>query len=194
VRSVSHGQNKESFLEKILWFWRLKKISKHLPTNPIIADLGCGFNCLALQKLTPKIHTGVGVDLKVASFKNGKIQSVEANLNKNLPLKNNFFDVVITLAVIEHLNNPLNFCREIYRILKPGGCVILTTPTPRAKPILEFLAFKLKIISAREIADHKNYFSPKDIIQLFQKVGFTKKNMRVKTFQLGCNLFFTAKK
>ncbi len=47
------------------------------------------------------------------------------------PLTNvpdNYFDFVITFQVIEHIKDHKTFVREIFRILKPGGKVILTTP------------------------------------------------------------------
>lgn len=40
----------------------------------------------------------------------------------------NYFDVVVTFQVIEHIKNDSFFVSEIYRILKPGGKLILTTP------------------------------------------------------------------
>lgn len=38
------------------------------------------------------------------------------------------FDVVVTFQVIEHIEDDKNFVKEIYRVLKPGGKLVLTTP------------------------------------------------------------------
>lgn len=40
----------------------------------------------------------------------------------------NHFDFVITFQVLEHIEDDVFFLREIYRILKPGGKLILSTP------------------------------------------------------------------
>ncbi|HOV10731.1 MAG TPA: methyltransferase domain-containing protein [Bacteroidales bacterium] len=42
--------------------------------------------------------------------------------------EDNYFDIVVTFQVIEHIKNDSFFVSEIYRILKPGGKLILTTP------------------------------------------------------------------
>jgi SAM-dependent methyltransferase len=39
------------------------------------------------------------------------------------------FDIVITLDVMEHVNEPSSVIREIYRTLRPSGAYIFTTPT-----------------------------------------------------------------
>ncbi|WP_075341179.1 class I SAM-dependent methyltransferase [Tenacibaculum agarivorans] len=47
------------------------------------------------------------------------------------PLKNipdNYFDTIIAFQVIEHIKNDNLFLDEIYRVLKPGGKVYITTP------------------------------------------------------------------
>jgi SAM-dependent methyltransferase len=44
------------------------------------------------------------------------------------PFADDSFDVVITFQVIEHIQDDVQFLKEIHRVLKPGGLVIITTP------------------------------------------------------------------
>ena len=76
---------------------------------------------------------------------------------------------------------------EFRRILKDDGRILLTTPTPASRPLLEFLAFKLKIISGPEIADHKHYYSRADIGGIAARHGLACETYR--TFQFGLNSF-----
>lgn len=45
-----------------------------------------------------------------------------------LPYADGAFDVVCSLEVVEHVEDQFEFCREIMRVLKPGGVAILSTP------------------------------------------------------------------
>jgi len=56
------------------------------------------------------------------------INTKAANLNELWPLPSDAFDVAVALEVIEHLENPRHFFREIIRITKCGGLVIVSTP------------------------------------------------------------------
>ncbi len=46
----------------------------------------------------------------------------------NLPLADNSVDAIICIAVLEHVENPIKACEEIYRVLKPGGFVYIFVP------------------------------------------------------------------
>lgn len=50
------------------------------------------------------------------------------DINKGLPLKKNSVDIIIAGELIEHLDNPFKFIREVYRVLKKNGTLILSTP------------------------------------------------------------------
>ncbi len=45
-----------------------------------------------------------------------------------LPLADNSVDAIICIAVLEHVENPIKACEEIYRVLKPGGYVFIYVP------------------------------------------------------------------
>jgi hypothetical protein len=49
------------------------------------------------------------------------------NRFKTLPFRSNVFEAVISQAVFEHLADPFKAAREIYRVLKPGGQVLIDT-------------------------------------------------------------------
>lgn len=54
-------------------------------------------------------------------------QRVDLN-HETLPYSDNFFDVVTCIEVVEHLENPRDLMREIHRVLKTKGNLILSTP------------------------------------------------------------------
>jgi hypothetical protein len=49
------------------------------------------------------------------------------NRFKTLPFRSNVFDAVISQAVLEHVSDPWQTAQEVYRVLKPGGQVLIDT-------------------------------------------------------------------
>lgn len=80
-----------------------------------IIDIGCGEN---------KIPNALGLDIDKSSN-----PDILHDLNVYpYPIKDNECDKIYAKHVIEHLNNPVDFMREICRILKPGGTAFIETP------------------------------------------------------------------
>jgi len=182
---------KEEFLEPYLRKMRINKIRRYIPKNCILCDIGCGFNAKFLHEIAPFIREGIGIDKKVNDMKLDKTKLIKMELDKDLLLPSESVDCITLLAVLEHLEYPNRILKECHRILKPGGNLILTTPTPFSRPILEFLSFKLNVVSPIEIADHKNYFNSIQLTNILKKeCGF--ENVIAKTFQFGLNNFVVA--
>lgn len=47
---------------------------------------------------------------------------------QQLPFKTEIFDTIISIDVLEHVPNPKKFVSEMFRVIKPGGMIILSTP------------------------------------------------------------------
>ncbi len=172
--------------DKFLTFYRYSRVFQTLENYSHIKtvyDLGCGSGNL-VNALIEKGFDAYGIDVKSGP------RIISSDLNKALPLATESVDLITSLANIEHLHEPLLNLKEIYRVLRKNGMLILTTPSTAAKPVLEFMAFKLKIIIPDEILDHKLYFSKKMLQSYLQLAGFTQ--FQVKRFQLGMNLHVVA--
>ena len=113
----------------------------------------------------------VGVDFKVPIVATPKLTTVTATLTEELPFPDATFDVVTLLAVLEHLSYPRATIREVFRVLKPGGQVVLTVPSLVAKSILEIRAYKISMVSETEVRDHKCYYDGKLLETLFAGSG-----------------------
>jgi ubiquinone/menaquinone biosynthesis C-methylase UbiE len=192
-RIKAHNEEKEPILESILSNWRYRKIIKHITNGSKVLDIGCGYNADFLKKIQNKNCECVGLDISVnKEIKSTSINLVEHDLNKKLPFNDDIFDVVTSLANLEHLISPEAVLSEIYRVLKPGGTLLLTTPSVYAGPVLEFMSFKLHLISENEIKDHKNYFNKDILVNLCKKVGFL--YVKHRYFQFFMNNFVIAGK
>ena len=171
---------------------RFGKIIKHIPANSRILDVGCGYSGKLLYKIKDKISAGFGIDISVShEHRSDKITLMKHDLAFPLPFENNSFDAVTSLANLEHLESPQKSLAEIYRVLKPGGVLIMTTPSIYGKPVLELLAF-IGLVSRQEINDHKNYFDKRILLKYCHKIGFS--SCKHRYFQFGMNNFLIAKK
>ena len=59
-------------------------------------------------------------------YRNGRC--VQININNPLPLKDEVMDCVVCVEGIEHAENPVFVIREMARVLRPGGHIVITTP------------------------------------------------------------------
>lgn len=194
-RFTNDEKNHFNFLDKLIREQRLKQIIPYLPkrNNLLWCDIGCGEDVHLLRRFQERIKKGVGIDPLVNSYTFDNITFIKKKIKDKIPLDSGQFNVVTLMAFLEHLEYPEIILKEAWRILKKDGVLILTTPNPKAKKILEFLA-SLKIISEREIKDHKNYFSPDNLKTILENVGFRSNNIILKKFQFGLNTLVSAKK
>lgn len=186
-RNTSHFQFNEPFLENILRFLRYKQAEKHIRNGDSVLDIGCGYEGYFLHKIKDKISKGVGYDAGVKKSVSKKITLKEGFIKKIIPENSGSFDCVTALAFIEHVENPEKLIKDAYRVLKPNGKLILTTPHKKFKSILELLS-SLGLISKEEISDHKIYFINETLNILLKKSGFNKKNIITQNFEMGMNI------
>lgn len=182
----------EPFLEPVLRKLRLRRVLPYIRKHKgcRLLDIGCGWDARFLKSVEPYILSGIGIDFKAPDLNEGKIRAQRHNLECSLPFADASFDVVTMLAVLEHLTHPAEILEDICRVLTPSGCVILTVPSKAAKPVLEFLAFKLGVVSRAEIADHKTYYDYQSLVRLMKTTGFSIEFHEY--FQLGMNNFCLA--
>lgn len=182
--------NDFNLLDKFIRHLRISKILPYLKKEDIVCDLGCGDGS-SLRFLSSRIKEGYGLDKNIRESKENNLYFLSQDITSPLPFEDNKFDIILSLAVLEHLDSFGSLIKEAKRVLKNNGLFILTTPTPASKTLLEFLAFKLKIISEKEIRDHKHYYTKEELINLF-KDNF--QILKIKTFSFKFNTLIVLKK
>ncbi len=181
-------------LDRFISYWRLKKIQKYIKHGVRVCDLGCGDGDL-LRKLNKNLNlnNSIGVDAFSEPKNIDNIKFVKGDII-DLPIDDEGVDIVLMLAVIEHVDTDKArlILSEAQRVLKPKARLLLTTPTPLAKPVLEFMAYKLRIISKEEIEEHQHYYNKKELTKILTDMGF--KKVEAKHFQLFMNAFYVFEK
>ncbi len=94
----------------------------------VVVDVGCGAGRLrAALGYRPSRYVGVDA-VRYDEFPAGA-EFLRADLDRDdVPLDDNAADVAIALETIEHLENPRRLMRELTRIARPGGTILVSTP------------------------------------------------------------------
>jgi SAM-dependent methyltransferase len=94
-----------------------------------VLDVGCGTGAL-LDQLQSRSTELWGLDASQEALKfcalRGHKNLLRADATR-IPFRENYFDVITAIGLIEHLNDDLVFLHEIKRILKPNGILVLLT-------------------------------------------------------------------
>jgi SAM-dependent methyltransferase len=98
--------------------------------RPRILDVGCGTgaNLLMLSKFGDAEGVDVSEDALAFCRERG-LENVKLGAAEQLPYEDGTFDLVTALDVVEHLDDDLAGLREMRRVLRPGGRVLLFVPT-----------------------------------------------------------------
>ncbi|MBK7643286.1 MAG: class I SAM-dependent methyltransferase [Planctomycetes bacterium] len=100
-----------------------------------VADVGAGRGALSYRLAeflrTKQLDPGEHVfpcDLIPASFEVETLECRQTGANGRLPFDDASFEATVSVEVIEHVEDQFAFLRELVRITKPGGLILVTTP------------------------------------------------------------------
>jgi 2-polyprenyl-3-methyl-5-hydroxy-6-metoxy-1,4-benzoquinol methylase len=108
-----------------------------------VLDYGAGVGNLTRRLFRMGVfHEVIAADLLPAPTDLKVSEWLQQDLNEPISGYEGYFDVVIASEVIEHLENPRFTARELYRLCRSGGHVIITTPNNES--ILSLLALAIR--------------------------------------------------
>lgn len=142
---------------------RLRMILESLNPGGITIDMGAtgqGHTVGELHSFLKSNYKGrvIGVDFE------GRPE-VKADLNKDFPFKNGYADNVVAGAIIEYMEVPLHFLKESFRVLKPGGRLVITTPNSLG--LRQFLPS-----DKEQTGGHYHIWRPEQLRRLVERAGF----------------------
>ncbi len=184
-------------LEPFLAYLRARK-ANHLIRNELrsgrILDIGCGSYPYFLS------HTyfveKFAIDQVISPvYENIHWHTLNLNAVPELPFDDQFFNVVTMLAVAEHLNpeSLVLLFKDIHRVLRPDGLLILTTPASRSDYVLHWMAL-VRLVSKEEIQEHTYAYTLPLLGWYFGAAGFSMNKIRFGYFEMGLNLWGSAER
>lgn len=135
-----------------------------------LLDLGCGQGDLLAAAQEMRLFEAVGIDLSPRRVQYARDRGLEVYLGTldscDLPAES--FDVVVMWHVLEYIPQPRHLLEQIYRLLRPGGHLVVATPNllhPR-------LRHKKALFSFLKPPGHLLYWTPKTLAAVLEKAGF----------------------
>jgi len=107
--------------------------AKRYVLKKLALDAGCGA-AHGVYLLASDCHAVIGIDISVTALTYARRYHSGDNIEflaqdaTNLGFKSETFDVVLSFEVIEHLKSHRAYLREIRRVLKDGGILLISTP------------------------------------------------------------------
>lgn len=197
------GQNKELVLRSsYAWLYLLFKrfetnrrsaVLGMLPRGNKLLDIGCGSGELLLNTLS-KYRKVFGTDISAIPLISAKksisnlpkidskrIKVIQADADGNLPFRDEYFDTVTIVAVLEHVFDPYKTVNEIRRVLGKNGTLIIQVPN------LGFLFRRIAVMlgnlpvtsedSTGWDGGHLHYFTVSSLKRFLESSGFTLKEV-----------------
>lgn len=198
IDNLNRPTRGKGLLEPFLAYLRAKKANKLIPDKirqGRILDIGCGSFPYFLSHTAFREKFAVDQQTPYEVFPEIMWHVIDLSTSVSLPFSEDFFHVITMLAVIEHLNPSrlTELLSQVYRILSPGGLLIITTPTAWSSPLLKWMS-KIFLVSADEINDHKYTYTLPLIGWYFGKVGFEMEKVKYGYFEGFLNMWGLAEK
>lgn len=163
-------------------------------------DVGCG----PYNRFVNEYLGGHGLGIDVVHYEGLDEEQVLEDLTR-LPFPDAAFDSVSLIAVLHHIPKPLRKAElaEMYRVLKPGGQLVLTMTTPLAAWLIHrvtrvharFLGVQYDIDLLREMKeDEEDFVTEKEVRKLSAGAGFSSMNRKYFLTQWGLNRLFVIRK
>lgn len=149
----------------------------NFPAETIVLDIGCGVGelLLRLKELSCNAY-GADVDEITSKYlhETMNLNVAVCDIDSGTPFSDNFFDVIIMRHSLEHVHNPADVLREVKKIMKPGGLLVIGVPN--------IDSFVSKITKEKwndlDIPRHLFHFNPLTISALLHKSGFSIESIR----------------
>jgi SAM-dependent methyltransferase len=175
--------------DRFLQQWRIRVAKPWVPDGAAVLDIGC-FQGELFQALGARLGSGVGLDPLAHEMVTSTYRLMPLPFSEPLPFSDQAFDAIVLLATLEHIVDTSPLVRECQRLLRPGGRVIITVPSPLVDSIVHTLV-KLHLADGMSLDQHHGY-TPEDTAPLFIAHSFALERQR--RFQMGLNYLFVLKR
>lgn len=176
-------------VDAILQNWRTRMARPWIRPGARVLDIGCHQGEF-LESMSQNIGPSLGYDPLTQPRETAQFRLVPATFREPMPHPDESFDAIVMLATLEHILDKQPLARECFRLLSPGGRLIITVPTQFVDSIIDLLR-RLHLADGMSLDEHHGY-DPRQTPQIFGQHGFELEHRT--RFQAGLNFLFVLKK
>lgn len=176
-------------IDRVLQKWRARMARPWIAEGAQVLDIGCHQGEF-LKSLGERIGPSVGLDPLAKPEQAPRYRLQPGLFQPPMDYADGSFDAVVMLATLEHIRDKEPLARECWRLLRPGGRVIITVPSGFVDVIVHLLC-KVRLADGMSLDEHHGY-DPRTTPDVFGRHGFTLERRR--RFQLGLNHLFVLRK
>jgi SAM-dependent methyltransferase len=140
-----------------------------------VVDVGCGIGRF-LEHAGDLVLDYIGIDVVRHPGLSPDAAFHRADLDREgIPLADASADIVVALETIEHLESPREFCRELTRVLKPGGWLVMSTPNQRSMLSILCLIVRGRFVAFQDAyyPVHRTALLPIDLLRIAGECGLS---------------------
>ncbi|HUH98521.1 MAG TPA: class I SAM-dependent methyltransferase [Anaerolineales bacterium] len=160
----SHFNLLAPFYDQVIQFSGLEKMLQvlELPHPGILLDAGGGTGRVA-SALRPYLGSVIVADVSPGMLQQARHKDLAATSaeTEHLPFANNAFDRVLMVDALHHVVNQADTVHELYRVLRPGGRLVIEEPDLRA------FAVKLIAVAEKAALMRSHFLDPTRIAAFF---------------------------
>ncbi len=176
-----------AIFSRFLAKWRYHIVSPYIAGK--VLDIGCG-NAAVNLLFKDSIESYYGIDCNRQNIDSLKDQTGNSNffcrdLDIDLIAIDEKFDVILMVAVIEHIWNQRFLMEQLINMLKLSGRIVITSPSPFGNDIVHSFGSMIGLFARTAVVDHVVIYNKRRFLNLAEH--FELKLIKYKRFQFFCN-------
>ena len=151
AREYDGKRYREPYAKRYHYWWTDEMLAR-VGKDGRILDNGCGIGLL-FDRVSPERIVGLDISGEMLKYAARKSDRLILGNSRELPLKDNSFDVVFCRSLLHHLSEPESAVGEMFRVLRRGGEIVLVETNTS---LLSFLPRLIARRGERFSGVHKN--------------------------------------